>query len=65
MTKLKKHNGTKHPSVQPVNETENKSDHSSQHNPQGGHPLSQGGSRQGNIGHDYTSSEGANRQVQE
>jgi hypothetical protein len=61
MTKLKKHNGTKHPGVQPVNDTK---DHSTSQ-PQGGHPMSNGGSRQGNVGHDYSNTEGGNRQVKE
>jgi hypothetical protein len=62
MAKLKKHNGTKRPGVQPVNE-KNESAKGAQ--PRGGHPLSQGGSRQGNIGHDYTNAGEGNRQPNE
>jgi hypothetical protein len=62
MTKFKKHNGTKHPGVQPVNGEKEQTKHAQ---PQGGHPSSQGGSRQGNIGHDYSNAEGGNRQPNE
>ena len=62
MTKFKKHNGTKHPGVQPVNDEKEVAKNSQA---KGGHPLSQGGSRQGNIGHDYSSAETGNRQPNE
>lgn len=50
--KPKKHTGNKNPHLKPVHESEKMSNDSAQ--VVSGHPESQGGSREGNIGHQHS-----------